>query len=50
MPAPRRSEYDSPEFAARLRAGETYQSLADWLGVSVVAVWRAAQRRKAAKA
>lgn len=45
MPRARRPEYESPEFARRYSEGETFQSLADWLGVSVVAVFRAARRR-----
>jgi len=45
MPRPRRPEYDSAEFAKRYHGGETLSSLAEWLGVSLVAVFRAAQRR-----
>jgi len=45
MARPSRPEYDSAEFRARWMADETLQSLASWLGVSTVAVWRAAKRR-----
>ena len=50
MPRPRRAEYDSEEFAARYRAGETLESLADWLNVSVTAVFKAAQKRRLQRA
>ncbi|QDP48431.1 MAG: hypothetical protein Tp118SUR00d2C21406231_47 [Prokaryotic dsDNA virus sp.] len=45
MARPRRSEYDSAEFAARYQTGESLASLADWLGVSVVSVFKAVHRR-----
>lgn len=45
MPRARRPEYDSEEFAARYASGETLRSLADWLGVTPVAVFTAARRR-----
>jgi len=45
MPRARRTEYDSPEFTRRYHAGETLESLAEWLGVNPIAVYRAARRR-----
>jgi hypothetical protein len=45
MPRARRPEYDSQEFADRYFAGETLRSLAEWLGVTDAAVFKAARRR-----
>jgi len=45
MARPSRPEYDSAEFRDRWMAGETLKSLSSWLGVSTVAVWKAAERR-----
>lgn len=46
MARPRRAEYESAEFAARYQSGESLASLSDWLGVSVVAIFKAVHRRK----
>lgn len=45
MPRPRRAEYDSAEFERRYMSGETIASLAQWLGVTDAAVFKAARRR-----
>ena len=45
MPRPRRHEYDSAEFSRRYHSDETLESLADWLGVGVTAIYKAARVR-----
>jgi Zn-dependent peptidase ImmA (M78 family) len=45
MPRARRPEYDSEEFARRYTSAEPLRTIAEWLGVSIVAVHRAGERR-----
>lgn len=45
MPAPHRPAYDSDEFRRRYHSDETLRNLAEWLGVTPAAVYRAACRR-----
>lgn len=45
----RRAEYDSDEFRDRWHSNEPLRCIAEWLGVSITAVWLAGTRRYPAR-